>query len=658
MSTAQIWNNIVAYALQIGLLVGLGALVPSVLRLRTPRAKLLYWQALLIACVVLPSVQPWRQEVISLSSVNTSIAVEPAVTGPVALVAVAPAYASARRAIPFTSIVLWLLAAGVIIRLVWLAIGLARLAGYRRRGHDLASDPVFKIATAANARWLVSEEIPSPVTFGWRDPVVLLPARFPSLRTELREAILCHELIHVERRDWMFTLAEEIVRAVLWFHPAIWWVLGEIQLSREQTVDQAVIEITRERGLYVDALLAMAGAFSEDSAAQLDLAPAPLFLRKRHLKQRVFELLQEVRMSPFSRVRLIVTHLGAAAAIVGACWVVSSAFPLSAAPQVVADAPGVSVDTGDAKLLSRIPVEYPREALENGVEGKVVIQASVGADGSVSDDTVVRCPRELCDAAVDSLPDWRFDTHQANTTRSISIDFKVAQAVLPAFPAAMLAQAPQSHTVTFNSRTTMLNGFYVIAVPPTYPNAIGQPLSDVRITGLSDSSSSQLKSRLPVQAGDVWSAASASIVSQVVRDFDPNLEVDMVNSPNARHEWVLWIGPPAPQPGGQPSVVMPSLPPGVYEAGDGIRPPAVLTKVDPAYPSGSLSAGITGWVALSVVVGADGTPQNIQVLHSLEPDLDQAAVDAVARWRFRPGTTPDGVPVSIQAQVNLSFRLL
>src|ERR1035438_4405757 len=55
----------------------------------------------------------------------------------------------------------------------------------------------------------------------------------------------------------------------------------------------------------------------------------------------------------------------------------------------------------------------------------------------------------------------------------------------------------------------------------------------------------------------------------------------------------------------------------------------------PAGASDLISAGITGWVALSVVVGADGTPQNIQVIHSLEPDLDQAAMDALARWRFR-----------------------
>ena len=66
------------------------------------------------------------------------------------------------------------------------------------------------------------------------------------------------------------------MRAFFWFHPAIWWLLGEIQLAREQAVDREVIEMTQASEEYVDALLAIAGA-----RPQLDLAPAPLFLRKR-----------------------------------------------------------------------------------------------------------------------------------------------------------------------------------------------------------------------------------------------------------------------------------------------------------------------------------------------------------------------------------------
>src|ERR1041385_5577948 len=139
----------------------------------------------------------------------------------------------------------------------------------------------------------LSADITSPVTFGIRNPVVLLPSRFPDLDSPTQEAILCHELLHVERRDWLFAVGEEFIRAVFWFHPAIWWLLGEIQLAREQAVDREVIDLTQERDHYVDALLGIAG-----TRPQMDLAPAPMLLRRRHLKQRVVSILKDSRMSP------------------------------------------------------------------------------------------------------------------------------------------------------------------------------------------------------------------------------------------------------------------------------------------------------------------------------------------------------------------------
>ncbi len=203
--------------------------------MRTPRARLLFWQVLLAACLALAWMRPWRQEV-----VNVAAQAGTAITAVAAGVVKAAASTQVRRAVPFREIALWLLAAGVMIRLALLGIGLARLAAYRRRGREMPAG--LQLAGTRGCVILLSPEIAGPVTFAWLRPVVLLPSRFPSLAPAMREAILRHELMHVNRRDWLFTVAEELVRAVFWFHPAVWWVIGEIQLAREQTVDQAVIE--------------------------------------------------------------------------------------------------------------------------------------------------------------------------------------------------------------------------------------------------------------------------------------------------------------------------------------------------------------------------------------------------------------------------------
>jgi len=57
MSTTLVWSNILAYSLQVGLLVAVAAFVPALVRMRAAGARLLYWQLLLAACLLLPWVQ-------------------------------------------------------------------------------------------------------------------------------------------------------------------------------------------------------------------------------------------------------------------------------------------------------------------------------------------------------------------------------------------------------------------------------------------------------------------------------------------------------------------------------------------------------------------------------------------------------------------------
>jgi TonB family protein len=61
-------------------------------------------------------------------------------------------------------------------------------------------------------------------------------------------------------------------------------------------------------------------------------------------------------------------------------------------------------------------------------------------------------------------------------------------------------------------------------------------------------------------------------------------------------------------------------------------------------------------VVLSVEVGPDGLAHNIQVLRSIGMGLDEKAVEAVQKWTFLPGKK-DGVPVTVQATIEVNFRL-
>ncbi len=404
MSGALLWNNFIAYCLQVGLLTGAAGWLPAALRMRSPKARLLFWHALLAACLLIPLVQPWRSEAITATVQVT--------TG--ASVLVAPAAARRSWHISPGEIALAILMAGCMARLGLLATGFWRLRRYRRNSIPLEPAPAW----AVEADLRLSSEIASPVTFGLWKPVVLLPANFPEFDPGLQDAILCHEILHVRRRDWLAMLTEELVRAGLWFHPAIWWLLGEIQLAREQTVDRAVIDMTRAREQYVDALLSVAGA-----ALQLDLAPAPLFLRKRHLKLRVISILKETRMS---KTRTVSTLAAGLAVLAGACWFVTAAFPLWAAPQSVTDAAGVSVDAQGAHFMHRAPVLYPRDAQIAGTEGTVLAQVKLDADGNVSDATILSGPEQLRKPVLQSVLSWHFTKDAAGSTRQVGVTFRLA----------------------------------------------------------------------------------------------------------------------------------------------------------------------------------------------------------------------------------------
>jgi protein TonB len=91
--------------------------------------------------------------------------------------------------------------------------------------------------------------------------------------------------------------------------------------------------------------------------------------------------------------------------------------------------------------------------------------------------------------------------------------------------------------------------------------------------------------------------------------------------------------------------------------GAGVTQPALIKKLEPAYTDEARLAKLQGVVTLGITVGADGKPADIRVLSGLGLGLDQAAVDAVSGWIFKPGTK-DGNPVPVVANVEVNFRLL
>ncbi len=90
---------------------------------------------------------------------------------------------------------------------------------------------------------------------------------------------------------------------------------------------------------------------------------------------------------------------------------------------------------------------------------------------------------------------------------------------------------------------------------------------------------------------------------------------------------------------------------------DGVSAPRLLSKTEPEYSEEARQLRHQGVVALAIEIDTEGRPRAIELHRSLGLGLDEKAAEAVAQWRFQPGTKDDK-PVPVKATVEIHFRLL
>src|SRR5581483_8622840 len=97
------------------------------------------------------------------------------------------------------------------------------------------------------------QRISVPVLVGILRPMILLPSSLASgLSPQQLEALLAHELAHLRRWDPLVNLVQRLVEAMLFFHPAVWYVSRRIHSERENASDDLVLAAGWQRLHYAD----------------------------------------------------------------------------------------------------------------------------------------------------------------------------------------------------------------------------------------------------------------------------------------------------------------------------------------------------------------------------------------------------------------------
>jgi TonB family protein len=589
--------NVVIYSCQVGVIVAGASLLPPLLRLDNAGARYAYWRAVGILCLVLPWVQPYRERA-AIGTARAGAVVSD-------IVSISPAGSSAPVTTDWAALAVASLAIGAVLRLAWLALGLRRLRQLRLstlQDPSHAGDADFQRTLGTWADIRHTSRVAQPVTFGLRRPLVLLPDRLSHAAPDIRRAVVGHELVHVKRRDWTWLVLEEIAVSLFWFHPAVWWLVSQIQLAREEVVDEMAILLTGRRKAYIEALVAFA-----DSTSVLPIAA---FARRRHLFRRIALVSKEDVMSS----RRIVASCAAMALVVAAgSWYTVSALPLRRAAQVSTQkGPGplersAHAVTPENPIPRRVHAEDPIVPNIPGVTGAtVIVQVTIDELGRIVEARATEAALKGAEFSVGvSGDDLAAETARLERSRAgISAEAAaVVRQALPAFVDSTLAsvrqwryEAPVKGPLTFNVPVRL----------GAAPEIMAFKAADT-----------------PASGGGTFGAAGTVKT--------PGSEAGRVQRSTS------------------------SDPDDALRVGGAIKSPLKIRDVRPVYPPIAREAGVSGVVIIEAKIGADGSIEDARVLRSI-PLLDEAALDAVKQWRFVP-TLLNGKPVPIIMTMTVNFAL-
>jgi beta-lactamase regulating signal transducer with metallopeptidase domain len=319
-------------------------------------------------------------------------------------------------------------ACGVLLFSLRMAWGCTQVAALRRNGGpaDAQLTSAFsrlagRMGVTQRVRLLLSTVTDSPSVTGWLRPVVLLPiSAVTGLTPDQLEAVFAHELAHIRRHDYLVNLLQMVAEALLFYHPAVWWISARMRHERELCCDDLAVRACGGALSYARALTALEKMRAARPALAVGSTDGPLLYRIRRLVMGADEY------GPSKLSGTIALSLGVACLALCVNWARGQEATRPNVPRAAEfrDSEGVTVSTAGATVLHRPRVEYPGTLMEKQVQGTVTVEASLDAAGNVMDARVLSGPDELRKVALSSVLNWHFSPVAKGSTELVQISFQ------------------------------------------------------------------------------------------------------------------------------------------------------------------------------------------------------------------------------------------
>ncbi len=130
-----------------------------------------------------------------------------------------------------------------------------------------------------------------PMTFGTRQPAIVIPAGADDWPAGRRRAVLLHETAHVARHDCLVQTLAAVACAIYWVHPMVWWIARRLRVERELACDDRVLMSGMRASEYAGDLLELAYTLGRRPAPALAVSMASSL----HIEGRMLAVLDEAR---------------------------------------------------------------------------------------------------------------------------------------------------------------------------------------------------------------------------------------------------------------------------------------------------------------------------------------------------------------------------
>lgn len=355
-----------------GTLAALAAWAAEHARWLLGATRRLPWLVALIATAAWPQIQSTVGHLMASSSTMAALQLPPLVI----VSRAASAVSSSKPWLATGFALLW----GVfsLVLLVRLALSARAATAALRTGEPAVVDGAA----------VVLSDLAGPAVVGWVKPHVLWPRWLSDIDPSLRRLILQHEREHCRAHDPRCVLAAECAVVLMPWHPAVWWMRNRLRVAIELDCDERVLAGDEDAPRYGRLLMLLA-------QRQPSLRLASMLAEPRSLLSRRILTMTTPRPR-YSRLRATVLSLVALAVIVTAC---SSAINRAGTAPVARET-RVATQAAQAASPSQPyfeyqidePVQmapgsgyptYPAVQKAAGIEGVVLAQYIVGADGVV-----------------------------------------------------------------------------------------------------------------------------------------------------------------------------------------------------------------------------------------------------------------------------------